>query len=93
LGEKIGEAYQVADDLLDAMGAGDAGKPVGRDVALGRPSSVAAHGVEGALSRLKTLVSEAADAVPECDGADSLRALVCAQAKRLVPKNLAVTAA
>ncbi len=93
LGEKIGEAYQVADDLLDAAGSEDAGKPLGQDAALGRPSSVKAYGVEGALARLKTLVEEAAGAVPDCDGADMLRQLVCAQAKRLVPKTLAVDAA
>jgi len=93
LGEKIGEAYQVADDLLDAMGGEEAGKPTGQDAALGRPSCVTAHGIEGALARLKGLVADAADAVPDCEGADALRALVCAQAKRLVPKELAVTAA
>ncbi len=34
LGLKIGEAYQVADDIGDLVGlSGDLGKPVGRDVA------------------------------------------------------------
>jgi len=93
LGEKIGEAYQVADDLLDAVGAADAGKPAGQDAAHNRPSCVAELGTDGAVARLKGLVAEAAASVPECDGADALRELVCAQAKRLVPKNLAVTAA
>lgn len=93
LGEKIGEAYQVADDLLDALGGADSGKPVGQDAAHNRPSCVLQLGVGGAVDRLKGLVAEAARSVPECDGADSLRALVCAQAKRLVPKDLAVSAA
>ena len=93
LGEKIGEAYQVADDLLDAAGGAESGKPVGRDAALGRPSSALTLGTQGAISRLKALVGEAVQAVPDCDGADGLRDLVCAQAKRLVPKNLAVHAA
>jgi geranylgeranyl diphosphate synthase type II len=93
LGEKIGEAYQVADDLLDAVGGAEADKPVGRDAALDRPSCVRALGAEGAIAKLKALVADAADSVPDCDGAEGLRAIVCAQAKRLVPKNLAVHAA
>lgn len=93
LGEKIGQAYQVADDLLDAAGGPEAGKPVGRDAALGRPSYVSSAGMAGAVAVLKTLVAEAADAVPDCAGADALRELVCAQARRLVPENLAVHAA
>ena len=93
LGEKIGEAYQVADDLLDAAGEGGADKAVGRDAALGRPNCVAELGAMGAVDRLKNLVKDAAASVPECDGADALRELVCAQAKRLVPKNLATVAA
>lgn len=92
LGAKIGEAYQVADDLLDAMGDDDGGKGLGRDVALGRPNTVSELGVTGAISRLKALVQEAADAVPDVNGADDLRELVCAQANRLVPKDLAVPA-
>jgi geranylgeranyl diphosphate synthase type II len=93
LGEKIGEAYQVADDLLDAAGGEEAGKPVGRDEALNRPSCVRRLGTAGAIAKLKDLVGEAAASVPDCAGADMLRGLVEAQAKRLVPKNLAVHAA
>lgn len=93
LGEKIGEAYQVADDLLDAVGAAEAGKPMGQDNALDRPSSCREMGIEGALTSLKTLVAEAVEAVPDCKGADALRELVCAQAKRLAPKSLIVSAA
>ncbi|KAA5804139.1 polyprenyl synthetase family protein [Alkalicaulis satelles] len=93
MGEKIGEAYQVADDLLDAMGCADAGKPIGQDAALNRPSCARALGLDGAVARLRTLVAEAATAVPDCAGAPMLRELVTAQAKRLVPKNLAAAAA
>ena len=40
LGERLGEAYQVADDIRDvAADPEDLGKPIGRDVALGRPSA------------------------------------------------------
>lgn len=94
LGARIGEAYQVADDLLDAMAdPGECDKPVCRDDALGRPSAVGALGVEGALARLDELVALAMDSVPECDGAEALRELVALQARRLVPKGLARSAA
>jgi len=93
LGAKIGEAYQVADDLLDALGGAEAGKPVGQDAALGRPSCAATLGPEAAVAKLKSLVNEAVTSIPECKGADRLSDLVRAQAQRLVPKSLAVHAA
>jgi geranylgeranyl diphosphate synthase type II len=69
LGERIGEAYQVADDLKDALSTPDRlGKPVGRDHALGRPSAVASLGVEGAAQRLRALFDEAEASVPLCPG-------------------------
>ena len=86
LGEKLGAAYQVADDLLDAVGAGEAGgKPLGQDVTLGRPNSVGDMGVEGAYAHLRGLVGEAMAAVPDCEGAEALRDLVRMQATRLAP--------
>jgi geranylgeranyl diphosphate synthase type II len=89
LGKKLGEAYQVADDLLDAVAAGaDCGKPVGQDAALGRPSVVLTLGVKGAFVRLECLVSEAVAAIPPCDGGAALRDLVRMQATRLAPKQL-----
>jgi geranylgeranyl diphosphate synthase type II len=69
VGVRIGEAYQVADDLADVLCSREAmGKPTGRDVALERPSVVRDLGVEGAERRLHALLSEAADAVPACVG-------------------------
>jgi len=94
LGEALGEAYQVADDLLDAVANPDeCGKPVGRDAALGRPSAVTAYGVEGALDLLESLAAQAAASIPDCLGAVPLRALIAQEAKRLVPKSLARAAA
>jgi geranylgeranyl diphosphate synthase type II len=94
LGEKLGGAYQVADDLLDAVsGEAEAGKPTGRDLALQRPSLVAELGVKGAYARLGELVDEAVAAIPDCDGAKDLRDLVATQATRLAPKQLARSAA
>jgi len=94
LGEALGEAYQVADDLRDAAAdAEEIGKPTGRDLALGRPSATRALGIEGAMSRLEALVARANQAIPPCRGAADLRALIMLEAKRLVPKSLARHAA
>jgi geranylgeranyl diphosphate synthase type II len=94
LGEKLGAAYQVADDLLDAVSAeSDCGKPTGRDAALQRPSLVAQLGLKAAYARLEALVGEAVLAIPPCEGAKSLRDLVQMQATRLAPKQLALSAA
>jgi geranylgeranyl diphosphate synthase, type II len=94
LGERIGEAYQVADDLCDALGnCDDAGKPIGRDLALGRPSATQQFGIEGAVKRLEQLVEEGVESIPAVPGADALRTLIGREARRLVPKELAQTAA
>jgi len=94
LGETLGAAYQVADDLLDAVCVQqDCGKPTGRDAALQRPSLVAELGLDGAYVRLQDLVAAAAAAIPPCDGAKALSELVHMQATRLAPKHLARSAA
>lgn len=94
LGQKLGLAYQVADDLADAMSSLDElGKPCGQDVRNGRPNIVAELGLDGAIAKLGGMVKAAADAVPECDGADELRQLVMMQAKRLAPKSASASAA
>lgn len=94
VGEKLGEAYQVADDIRDAAADEDEiGKPVGRDLALGRPSAVAALGIDGAVHRLHELVHGAIGAIPPCPNGSELRALMLSEAKRLVPKKLAQFAA
>jgi geranylgeranyl diphosphate synthase type II len=90
LGEYLGLAYQVADDLLDAAARPDeADKPVGQDALLGRPNAVQSYGINGALDLLTTLTHDAAAAIPDCPGAIPLRALITQEASRLVPKNLA----
>lgn len=88
LGEWLGEAYQVADDIRDVLADPDLlGKPTGRDAALGRPSSAAEHGLEGAVQHFDRLVACAMEAVPPCRGTNALRALVRAEAERLVPAH------
>ncbi len=90
LGECLGEAYQVADDLRDvACRQEEIGKPAGRDATLGRPNAAALLGTEGALGRLKRLTQEAVDVIPACPGADALRAEIEAQTRLFLPKSLA----
>jgi geranylgeranyl diphosphate synthase type II len=94
VGEKLGEAYQVADDIRDAAADEDEiGKPVGRDLALGRPSAVIELGLDGALHQLHELVRGAIDAMPPCPNGAELRSLMLSEAKRLVPAKLAQYAA
>lgn len=94
LGERLGEAYQVADDLHDVASEAEAlGKPVGQDAALGRASAVQALGIDGAIHRLRVLVAEAVDSIPACEGSAELRALIQAHAKRFVPLSLATRVA
>jgi geranylgeranyl diphosphate synthase type II len=87
VGDFIGEAYQVADDLKDVYGsAADLGKPTGQDEALGRPNAVAQLGFEGAVNRLKNLLSEARAAIPPCSGAADFHSELLSQATRLMPR-------
>jgi geranylgeranyl diphosphate synthase type II len=93
-GERLGSAYQVADDLRDvAADVSEVGKSTLRDAARVRPSAVGAYGIEGALTRFKHTLHEVLDAIPDCPGADGLRELVVVESKRLVPKALAQSAA
>jgi len=94
LGAKLGEAYQVADDIRDVVcNPDELGKPIGQDVALGRPSTVAELGLAGAVGRLQELAAEAVASIPACPGATELRGLILQESKRLLPKQLAQQAA
>jgi geranylgeranyl diphosphate synthase type II len=87
LGEWLGEAYQVADDIRDVLSdPAVLGKPTGQDVALGRPSSAIEQGLVGAIEHFDRLVACAIEAIPPCRGSAQLRALVRTEAERLVPK-------
>ncbi|MCX8134171.1 MAG: polyprenyl synthetase family protein [Roseococcus sp.] len=93
VGERLGEAYQVADDIADALAAEEEfGKPVGQDAAHGRPSAVRELGLQGAVARLHALAESAATAVPDCPGREQLGALIRQEARRLLPKSLAAAA-
>jgi geranylgeranyl diphosphate synthase type II len=94
LGERLGEAYQVADDLRDAASTpAELGKPVGQDLALGRPSAVLELGLDGAIDWLRVLAAQAVAAVPPCAGAPELRAHILSETQRLLPRELALRAA
>jgi geranylgeranyl diphosphate synthase type II len=89
LGERLGEAYQVADDIRDAAGdAEQLGKPTGRDAVLGRPSAAIQFGVAGAIQRLEHLVAGALASIPACRGAAVLREAILVEARGLVPPEI-----
>ena len=94
LGDALGEAFQVADDILDATGdAATLGKPVGQDLAHARPSAVRAFGLDGAIAHLRHLAEDAVAAVPPCPGQSALRSHIRSETLRLIPQELARTAA
>ena len=63
LGELLGEAYQVADDLRDVVCTeATLGKPIGQDAHHDRPNAVQRLGLDGAIDRLDCL-ARAASAV------------------------------
>ena len=94
LGASIGEAYQVADDIKDAISDPETlGKPTGIDVKLDRPSAVRELGLDGAVTRLKQCLEAGLDSMPACAGQDLLQKIVRAQASRFVPEKIAQVAA
>jgi farnesyl diphosphate synthase len=63
-GTVLGQAFQIADDLLDVEGdAATVGKQTGKDAAAGKATMVDLLGVTNARARLAALVTEAADAL------------------------------
>jgi geranylgeranyl diphosphate synthase type II len=89
LGARIGEAFQVADDLADATKPTDViGKPAGQDDLHARPNAVRELGVAGAVRRLRDSLDAAVASIPACPGEEELCALVRAQAARLTPVGL-----
>ncbi len=93
LGDRIGEAFQVADDLRDAVfDAETLGKPVGQDDRHGRPNAVAELGIEGATQRYHDILSGAIASIPSCPGEAMLAQMVNMQARALTPAATATRA-
>ncbi|MBB3195770.1 polyprenyl synthetase family protein [Roseateles terrae] len=89
LGERLGQTYQVADDIRDVvLDAEVLGKPRGQDEALDRPSYARALGLEGAMAEFQRLVQATLLTVPVCPGASQFRQLIRREAERLVPQQL-----
>jgi farnesyl diphosphate synthase len=63
-GSAVGQAFQIADDLLDLEGDPTlVGKSTGKDAVAGKATMVDVLGAAGAKARLKELVAEAAHAL------------------------------
>ncbi len=86
LGARIGEAFQVADDLRDALyDETTLGKPAHQDELHGRPNAVSEFGVDGAIGRLKDILGGAIASIPSCPGEAALAEMVRMTAEKLTP--------
>ncbi|HEY3355287.1 MAG TPA: farnesyl diphosphate synthase [Polyangia bacterium] len=76
-GERLGLAFQIADDVLDVTAtAAQLGKTPGKDVAAGKATYPAVHGLAASRAHALALVEEAVAAARELGpGADRLAAL------------------
>ena len=96
LGERIGEAYQIADDIRDVVSnESELGKPTGRDQVLGRPNAVNRLGLGfGRRAPRGSLVQSAIDVIPGLSPARPIFALTFwARPAGCLPRELARPAA
>ncbi len=86
LGARIGEAFQVADDLRDALyDEATLGKPAGQDEVHERPNAVHVLGIDGAIKRLKDILGGAIASIPSCPGEAALAEMVRSYAEKVTP--------
>jgi farnesyl diphosphate synthase len=85
-GVAVGQAFQIADDLLDLEGdPALVGKSTGKDAVAGKATMVSVLGAAGAKVRLKALVAEAAAALAPFGSA----AAILNEGARFVAERLA----
>ena len=90
-GALLGSAYQVADDIADALGeSGRLGKPIHQDGSHARPSAVASLGAAGAVRLLDQRLQETMHSIPTCGHRESVEHFVEMAAQRLCPPELAL---
>ncbi len=85
-GEKLGAAFQLADDLLDVEGdAATVGKATGKDAAAGKATLIALMGLDAGRARLADLAEQAlsdiADLGPRADVLRETLHFACARKK------------
>ena len=89
LGQGLGEAYQVVDDILDVTAdPEEIGKPVGRDSDLVRPNSVLERGMQESETYLQGLLENVAASIPACPGEDALREQIRMESDRFMDMAL-----
>ena len=94
LGQGLGEAYQVVDDILDVTAdPEEIGKPVGQDSDLVRPNSVLQRGMRESEAYLQGLLDDVAAAIPHCPGERQLREQIRLESDRFMDLALLRTSA
>ncbi|WP_348760475.1 polyprenyl synthetase family protein [uncultured Salinisphaera sp.] len=94
LGDRIGQAYQIVDDIRDMTLDSDAlGKPAGQDARLARPSAVQTYGALAARARFDGLLADIVTDIPACPGAEALRARIRDESASFFPALSAEPAA
>lgn len=82
-GSKLGLAFQIVDDALDAtQSSQELGKTAGKDQKDGKPTYATLLGADGAWEKAKQATQEAIQALEGLDNADSLRRLAAAMLRR-----------